>query len=234
MPLRPREPGPERPAVARLALAQDGGAALGGLPRLVVLLADHDQDLAPHPEAVEDRLELRQEQPEIRAFVVSGDHRGQVDGSGHAVKPTRSAGRGKGERRRALARGRGLDDHAPVNRLRIGDVGLGALLSVFVLAVNVVTVSSQLGFIHKSRQVKESDHWRYLSMARDPGRTKALSREDTYIWRVAVPAMARGLMKAGVNIHVAFWTPHQRLPLRLPARRPGSTSGTSASRRPTG
>jgi hypothetical protein len=93
-----------------------------------------------------------------------------------------------------------------VNRLRIGDVGLGALLSVFVLAINVVTVSSQLGFIHKSRHVKESDHWRYISMARDPGRTKALSREDTYIWRVAVPAMARGLMKAGVNIHVAFWS----------------------------
>jgi hypothetical protein len=92
-----------------------------------------------------------------------------------------------------------------VDRLRLGDTGLGALLSVFVLAVNVTTVSSQLGFIHKSRQVKESDHWRYLSMARDPGRTRPLSREDTYIWRVAVPMMARGLMKAGVNIHVAFW-----------------------------
>ena len=93
-----------------------------------------------------------------------------------------------------------------MNRLRIGDLGLGALLSVFVLAINVVAVSSELGFIHKSRHVKESDHWRYISMARDPGRTRALSREDTYIWRVAVPAMARGLMTLGVNIHVAFWT----------------------------
>ena len=92
-----------------------------------------------------------------------------------------------------------------MSHLRIGDTSLGALVAVFVLAVNVLTVSSQLGFIHKSRHVKESDHWRYISMARDPGRTQALSREDTYCWRVAVPVMVRGLMRAGVNIHVAFW-----------------------------
>ena len=92
-----------------------------------------------------------------------------------------------------------------MSHLRIGDTSLGALVAVFVLAVNVVTVSSQLGFIHKSRHVKESDHWRYISMARDPERTKALSREDTYCWRVAVPVMARGLMRVGMNVHVAFW-----------------------------
>jgi hypothetical protein len=92
-----------------------------------------------------------------------------------------------------------------VSHLRVGDTGLGALLAVLVLALNVLTVSARLGFIHKSRHVKESDHWRYISMARDPGRTQALSREDTYCWRVAVPVMVRGLMRAGVNIHVAFW-----------------------------
>jgi hypothetical protein len=92
-----------------------------------------------------------------------------------------------------------------VKRLRLGDTGLGALLAVLLLTVNVGTVSSQLGFIHKSRQVKEGDHWRYLSMARDPERTRALSREDTYCWRVAVPTMARWLRKAGLNLHVAFW-----------------------------
>jgi hypothetical protein len=92
-----------------------------------------------------------------------------------------------------------------VRSLRIWDTGLGALLAILVLAVNVGTVSSQLGFIHQSRQVKEGDQWRYLSMARDPGRTKALSREDTYCWRVAVPTMARWLRNAGLNLHVAFW-----------------------------
>jgi hypothetical protein len=92
-----------------------------------------------------------------------------------------------------------------VNRLRLGDTGLGVLLAVLVLAVNVGTVSSQLGFIHESRQVKEGDHWRYLSMARDPGRTRALSREDTYCWRIAVPTMARWLRNAGLNLHFAFW-----------------------------
>lgn len=92
-----------------------------------------------------------------------------------------------------------------MSHFRFGDSGLGAILAVVVLAVNVLTVSSQLGFIHKSRQVKEGDHWRYLSMARDPGRTKALSREETYCWRVAVPTMARWLRNAGLNINVAFW-----------------------------
>ena len=42
-------------------------------------------------------------------------------------------------------------------------------------------------------------------MARDPGRQNALSREETYCWRVAVPTAARWLRNAGLNLHVAFW-----------------------------
>jgi phosphonate metabolism protein (transferase hexapeptide repeat family) len=43
----------------------------------------------------------------------------------------------------------------------------------------VLAVSAQLGFLHKAKQVKETDQWRYIQMARDPERTSPLTREGT-------------------------------------------------------
>ena len=105
----------------------------------------------------------------------------------------------------ALARERALDDHAHVSQLRFQDVALGAVLSIAILGINVWTVSSRLGFLHKAKQVKESDQWRYIEMARDPGRTKPLSREGTYCWRVFVPTAARTLMRSGLSLNLSFW-----------------------------
>ena len=56
------------------------------------------------------------------------------------------------------------------------DTRLGALLSILVLAVNVWVVSWHLGFLHKAKQVKETDQWRYIQMARDPERRHPLAR----------------------------------------------------------
>jgi hypothetical protein len=85
------------------------------------------------------------------------------------------------------------------------DTRLGALIAVLVLAVNVWSVSAPLGFLHKAKQVKETDQWRYIQMARDPERRDPLAREATYCWRVFVPTAARLLTRAGLSENLAFW-----------------------------
>jgi hypothetical protein len=88
---------------------------------------------------------------------------------------------------------------------RARDTGLGALLSILVLALNVWSVAAPLGFLHKAKQVKETDQWRYIQMARDPERKDPLAREATYCWRVFVPTAARLLTRAGLGENLSFW-----------------------------
>jgi hypothetical protein len=85
------------------------------------------------------------------------------------------------------------------------DTRLGALVALLVLAVNVLHVSSNLGFLHKAKQVKETDQWRYIQMSRDPERKSPLAREGTYAWRVFVPAAARALKGCGLSENLSFW-----------------------------
>jgi hypothetical protein len=79
------------------------------------------------------------------------------------------------------------------------------MLALLVLALNVGHVSARLGFLHKAKQVKETDQWRYIEMARDPERRKPLSREATYCWRVFVPVAARVLTWTGLGLDLSFW-----------------------------
>jgi hypothetical protein len=85
------------------------------------------------------------------------------------------------------------------------DTRLGALLAVLLLAVNVASVSSRLGFLHKPKQVKEYDHWRYIEMARGPAGRPALQQEPPYCFRIAVPALVRGLTRLGLGENAAFF-----------------------------
>jgi hypothetical protein len=96
-------------------------------------------------------------------------------------------------------------DHPRVSALGTRDMRLGALLSILVLAVNVWAVSSHLGFLHKAKQVKETDQWRYIQMARDPERKDPLAREATYCWRIFVPSAARMLTRSGLSLDLSFW-----------------------------
>jgi hypothetical protein len=104
-----------------------------------------------------------------------------------------------------LRRTGALVDHPDVTRHRARDTGVGALLSLLVLATNVWVVSSHLGFLHKAKQVRETDQWRYIQMARDPERRNALAREATYCWRVFVPTTAGMLMRSGLSLNLSFW-----------------------------
>ena len=88
---------------------------------------------------------------------------------------------------------------------RSADTRLGALLAVLLLALNVGSVSSRLGFLHKAKQVKEYDHWRYIEMSRGPEGRPALQREPPYCFRLAVPALVRGLGRLGLAENPAFF-----------------------------
>jgi hypothetical protein len=88
---------------------------------------------------------------------------------------------------------------------RAADTRLGALLAVLLLAANVASVSARLGFLHKPKQVKETDHWRYIEMARGPQGREQLQREPPYCFRLAVPAAARGLVRLGASENAAFF-----------------------------
>jgi hypothetical protein len=86
------------------------------------------------------------------------------------------------------------------------DTRLGILLALFVLALNVQSVSARLGFLHKAKQVKEYDHWRYIHMSRGSEGDPALSQEPPYCYRIAVPAAARGLERLGLSENAAFYS----------------------------
>jgi hypothetical protein len=75
-----------------------------------------------------------------------------------------------------------------------------------LLAVNVASVSVELGFLHKAKQVKEYDHWRYIEMARGPEGRKELQHEPPYCFRLAVPALARALTRLGLSENASFFT----------------------------
>ncbi|HXB54212.1 MAG TPA: hypothetical protein VN461_05475 [Vicinamibacteria bacterium] len=84
-------------------------------------------------------------------------------------------------------------------------VCVGVLLCLLILAVNVLSVSSRLGFLHKPKQVKELDHLRYIEMARGPEGRPQLAHESTYCWRILVPELARLLNRAGLDLNLAFF-----------------------------
>jgi hypothetical protein len=85
------------------------------------------------------------------------------------------------------------------------DLLLAAGLALAVLAGNVAFVSRELGFLHKPKQVREYDHWRYIEMARGPHGRVDVAREPPYCWRVLIPALARGLQKAGLSENLSFF-----------------------------
>jgi hypothetical protein len=94
---------------------------------------------------------------------------------------------------------------ARVSLSRAADTRLGALLALLLLAVNVASVAAALGFLHKAKQVKEYDHWRYIEMSRGAEGNPRLQREPPYCFRLAVPALARGLMRLGLSENAAFY-----------------------------
>jgi hypothetical protein len=82
---------------------------------------------------------------------------------------------------------------------------IGLLLSLLLLGLNVISVARPLGLVHKPKQVKERDHYRYIEMARGPEGRQELATESTYCWRILVPGIARGLTRLGLELNLAFY-----------------------------
>jgi hypothetical protein len=88
---------------------------------------------------------------------------------------------------------------------RGADLAWGALAAAALLLVNVAYVASSLGFLHKPRRVLETDHFRYIEMARAPGSTDAAVRTAPFCWRVLTPWLAHLLSRAGLGLNPAFY-----------------------------
>lgn len=89
--------------------------------------------------------------------------------------------------------------------VRDRDLHLGILLSILILAVNVLSVASEVGFVHKPKRVHETDQYRYIEMAKGAAGRPELTHEPPYCWRVAIPAVAYTLVRGGVSMNVAFY-----------------------------
>ncbi len=86
------------------------------------------------------------------------------------------------------------------------DVRWGGLAAAFLLAGNVVYVAAHMGsVVHKPKHVLESDHYRYIEMAKGRHGRPALAYEPPYCWRVLVPWMAGRMAAAGIDLNLSFW-----------------------------
>jgi len=88
---------------------------------------------------------------------------------------------------------------------RTADTRLGVVIVVLILGFNVLAVSSRLGFLHKPNQVKEYDHRRYIEMAQGAEGRPELQKEPPYCFRLAVPALVRGLSRVGLSVNAGFF-----------------------------
>ncbi len=81
------------------------------------------------------------------------------------------------------------------------DIRIGLALAVVIAAGNAGYVASELGFVHRPRQVMETDHRHYIHMALSPEEPE----DPPYAFRVAAPRIARGLMAMGFSVNQAFY-----------------------------
>ena len=84
-------------------------------------------------------------------------------------------------------------------------VAWGALAAALLLFVNVAYVAASLGLVHKPRRVLETDHFRYIEMARQPFAEEPLARTAPFCWRVLTPWLAHGLTLTGLGLNPAFY-----------------------------
>jgi hypothetical protein len=85
------------------------------------------------------------------------------------------------------------------------DLALGAAAAALFLALNAGYVSAHLGFVHRARQVRESDHHHYIEMAEGASGRAALAQAPPYCWRVLTPALAGLLARTGLGLDGAFY-----------------------------
>jgi hypothetical protein len=85
--------------------------------------------------------------------------------------------------------------------------GLGLLVAVAIVALNSAYVSAYTGFVHGPEIVSETDHLRYIEMAKraaDAG-FGDIAFEPPYSYRILTPNLVAALIRLGVDLDVAYY-----------------------------
>lgn len=86
------------------------------------------------------------------------------------------------------------------------ETGLAIAAALLLLGVNIVFVSSSIGFVHKPKRCLETDHYHYIDMAAaPPGQRSERAREAPFCYRVLVPGLVNRLGRLGVSMNEAFY-----------------------------
>ena len=97
---------------------------------------------------------------------------------------------------------------APTRGTGRGNPWIAGLLAVLlIMAANVAWVALQVGVVQPPEAVSESDHYRYLAMARGPQEyaSQPLAHEPPFCYRLLVPWAAFMLTKAGLGLNLSFY-----------------------------
>ena len=87
------------------------------------------------------------------------------------------------------------------------ELGIAALVSILLLALNAAFVSTAVGVLHKPKKVLETDHYHYIDMAAaPPGRAATeTGREAPFCYRILAPGLVWLLRGAGLGVNGAFY-----------------------------
>jgi hypothetical protein len=92
-------------------------------------------------------------------------------------------------------------------QLRRERMWLGLVIAVMIVAANAFYVSRDTGFVHPPDVVLETDHLRYIEMAKGPENTRArgIAYEPPFCYRILTPTLVGLLMDLGVDLHLSFY-----------------------------
>jgi hypothetical protein len=79
----------------------------------------------------------------------------------------------------------------------------GLALALALVGAQAAWVARDLGWLHRPRQVRETDHAVYIEMARAAVGRAAV--DPPFCARVGVPQLARSLERAGLDLNAAFY-----------------------------
>ncbi len=83
----------------------------------------------------------------------------------------------------------------------------GVVAATLLIGFNIVYVSWSTGFVHQAAVVLETDHYRYIEMARGPEHYSASwqAHEAPFCWRLFTPYLAFLLTRTGLNLNPAYY-----------------------------